>query len=295
MTEKLYTEIAPQHDFLVCIDSDGCAFDVMDIKHQECFCPATIQVWGLQPISRYVRQVWDYGNLYSIHRGRSRFIELEMLFDWLAEREEVQRLGFRLPDITSYRKWLQETPVMNNDAVRREAEKGDPVMQRVLEWSLECNRRIAEMVHGIPPFPGVRESLEKLSGRADIAIVSATARQALRSEWTEHGLIDHVRYLCAQEDGSKKVCIAALKPRYPAGQVLMIGDAPGDMEAAHSNGALFYPIRPGEEIDSWQEFLTEGLDRFLTRQYAGEYEQQQIRRFSACLPDHEPWKKSEQA
>ena len=98
---------APRHDYLVCIDSDGCAFDVMDIKHQECFCPATIHAWGLQPISRYVRQAWDYGNLYSIHRGRSRFIELVMVFDWLAEREEVKRLGFELPNIDSYREWLK--------------------------------------------------------------------------------------------------------------------------------------------------------------------------------------------
>ena len=291
MSEQLYTEIEPRHDYLVCIDSDGCAFDVMDIKHQECFCPATIQVWGLQPISRYVRQVWDYGNLYSVHRGRSRFIELAMVFDWLAEREEVKRLGFQLPNIDSYRRWLKTTPVMNNEAVRREAEKGDPVMQKVLEWSLECNRRIAEMVHGIPPFPGVKDSLERLSGRADIAIVSATAREALRREWTEHGLIDHVRYVCAQEDGSKKDCIRALAPRYPAGHVLMMGDAPGDMEAAHANGALFYPIRPGDEVNSWQEFLDDGLERFLSDRYAGEAEQGYIARFSACLPDHEPWKK----
>ncbi len=28
----------PRHEFLVCIDSDGCAFDTMEIKHKECFC-----------------------------------------------------------------------------------------------------------------------------------------------------------------------------------------------------------------------------------------------------------------
>ena len=287
---KQFQGISPEHDCLVCIDSDGCAFDVMDIKHQECFCPATIQVWGLQPISRYVRQVWDYGNLYSVHRGVSRFIELAMVFDWLAEREEVQRLGFRLPDITSFREWLKKTPVMNNDAVRKEAEKGDPVMQKVLAWSLECNRRIAEMVHGIPPFPGVKESLKRLSGRADIAIVSATAREALRREWTEHGLIEYVRYVCAQEDGSKKDCISALRPLYPERHILMMGDAPGDQKAAHANGALFYPIRPADEINSWQEFLDDGLESFLSGRYAGEKEQAYIERFSKCLPDHEPWK-----
>ena len=54
------------------------------------------------------------------------------------------------------------------------------------------------------------------------------SREALRREWTEHGLIEYVRYVCAQEDGSKKDCIRALSPHYPAGHVLMMGDAPGD-------------------------------------------------------------------
>jgi len=180
---------------------------------------------------------------------------------------------------------------MNNDAVRAEAEKGDPVMRRVLEWSLECNRRIREMVHGIPPFPGVRESLARLAPRADIAVVSATAREALEREWAEHGLMSYVTRVCGQEDGSKKDIIRALKPGYAPGHVLMMGDAPGDMEAAHDNGALFYPIRPGQEVDSWQEFLDEGLTAFLSDRYMGEAEQKAIARFSACLPDREPWKK----
>ncbi len=280
---------------LVCIDSDGCAFDVMAIKHQECFCPATILVWGLQPISRYVRQVWDYGNLYSVHRGQSRFLELKMLFDWLEDREEVRRLGFRLPDISSYRKWLETAPVLNNEAVRAEAQKGDPVMQRVLDWSLECNRRIAEMVHDIPPFPGVREALEKLSKHADIAVVSATAREALKREWTEHGLIGTVSYVFGQEDGGKKDLIRMLLPRYSPGNVMMIGDAPGDLSAARLNGVRFYPIRPGEEADSWQEFLDGPLDRFLSGTYTEQTEDSFVRRFSACLPDQVPWKTVKQA
>jgi len=31
----------------------------------------------------------------------------------------------------------------------------------------------------------------------------------------------------------------------------MIGDAPGDMIAAKSNGVLFNPINPHHEEDSW--------------------------------------------
>ncbi|MDO4349196.1 MAG: HAD hydrolase-like protein [Eubacteriales bacterium] len=292
MEAKLFPNYAPGRKRLVCIDSDGCAFDTMEIKHKECFCPATILVWGLQPISKYVREVWEYGNLYSKHRGRSRFHELVMTFDWLSEREEVKRLGFQLPDISSFRHWLETSPVLNNESIRKEAEKGDPVMQRALEWSLESNRRNAEMVHGIPPFPGVRESLERLCGEADIAIVSATARQALEQEWAEHDLMRYVHQLCAQEDGSKAACIHALKPWYQPEDVLMIGDAPGDLEAARQNGVLFFPIRPGEEVESWAEFTAEGLGRFLNGTFAGEYEARQIERFNGSLKDTPPWKQA---
>jgi superfamily I DNA/RNA helicase len=42
----------------------------------------------------------------------------------------------------------------------------------------------------------------------------------------------------------------------------MIGDAPGDFKAAKSNHALFYPIVPGREEESWQRFYEEALERF---------------------------------
>jgi len=36
-------ELEPRYDFFVGIDSDGCAFDTMEIKHKECFTPNTIK------------------------------------------------------------------------------------------------------------------------------------------------------------------------------------------------------------------------------------------------------------
>ncbi len=278
---------APEHEFLVCIDSDGCAFDTMEIKHKECFCPATVLEWRLQPVSKYVREIWEYINLYSRDRGRSRFHELVLLFEWLERRPEVMEREIRLPDISSLRDWVAHSPLLNNESLR--AFPDDPVLKRTLSWSLECNRRIREMVFGIPPFPGVRESLERLAGHCDIAVVSATAREALQSEWGEHGLMKYVRVLCAQEDGSKGDCLKALAPWYGQGRIMMIGDAPGDMEAAHSNGALFYPIRPGEEPRSWKEFWGEDLEGFLNGAYDKAAEGKRIGQFLACLPEKPPW------
>jgi len=35
-------ELEPEHDFFIGIDSDGCAFDTMELKHKECFTPNII-------------------------------------------------------------------------------------------------------------------------------------------------------------------------------------------------------------------------------------------------------------
>ena len=71
----------------------------------------------------------------------------------------------------------------------------------------------------------------------------------------------------------------------------MIGDAPGDMKAAKANNALFYPIIPGREIQSWKRFGDEAFDRFINGRYAGEYEQKLIAEFDASLPETPPWQK----
>ena len=74
------------HDYLVCIDSDGCVFDTMEIKHKECFCPAAIEHFGLQPVSKYARDAWDFVNLYSQYRGIHRILALLNVMDLLEKR-----------------------------------------------------------------------------------------------------------------------------------------------------------------------------------------------------------------
>ncbi len=79
-------ELKPEHDYFVGVDSDGCAFDTMEIKHKECFIPNIIKHWGLQPISKYAREAAEFVNLYSRWRGINRFPALVMVFDLLRER-----------------------------------------------------------------------------------------------------------------------------------------------------------------------------------------------------------------
>ena len=76
-------DFQPQHAFFVGIDSDGCAFDTMELKHKECFAPNTIKHWGLQPVSKYARQAAEFVNLYSKWRGINRWPALMMVLDLL--------------------------------------------------------------------------------------------------------------------------------------------------------------------------------------------------------------------
>ena len=69
----------------------------------------------------------------------------------------------------------------------------------------------------------------------------------------------------------------------------MIGDSPGDLEAAKTNNALFYPILPDDEVASWERFHNEAMDRFFNGTYAGRYEEKLIVEFDARLPETPPW------
>ena len=62
-------EITPTKEFFVGVDSDGCAFDTMELKHKECFIPNTIKYYNLQSVSKYAREAAEFVNLYSKSRG----------------------------------------------------------------------------------------------------------------------------------------------------------------------------------------------------------------------------------
>ena len=78
----------PTKEFFVGIDSDGCIFDSMEIKHKECFAPMFIKYWNLQAVSKYAREVWEFVNLYSKSRGCNRFPALTSAIQLLSERPD---------------------------------------------------------------------------------------------------------------------------------------------------------------------------------------------------------------
>ena len=59
------TEFKPGKEYFVGVDSDGCVFDNMGIKQEECFCPMMIGYFGaargprgtsVQGLCRFVQQ-----------------------------------------------------------------------------------------------------------------------------------------------------------------------------------------------------------------------------------------------
>ena len=281
----------PSQEFFVGIDSDGCVFDSMEIKHKECFAPMFIKHFGLQPVSKYAREVWEFVNLYSKSRGINRYPALSNALNLLAERPEVQTRGVTIPSSDELDAWMARESKHTLSTLKTEIqERGNQALAPVLAWSLAVDAQIQDIVHGVPPFPGVRECLQRLRGRADAMVISQTPGAALLREWSEHQLQDHVALIAGQEMGSKKDHLRlAARDKYPPQRILMIGDAPGDFNAAKSNGALFYPITPGREDASWQRLLDEGLDAFFSGQYAGDYEAGLVREFNASLPEHPSW------
>lgn len=293
MSDNPLDKFKKQHDFLVGIDSDGCAFDTMEVKHKECFIPNTIRCFGLQAVSKYAREAAEFVNLYSKWRGINRFPALINTIDLLLDRPEVTRRGVKLPEIKGLRDWCRRETKLSNPTLEQEVAKtNDPSLVRSLAWSKAVNATIEEMVEGVPPFPFVRESLAKLASTADMIVCSATPNAALQAEWDEHDIARFVQSICGQEAGSKKEILQRTSAHgYAIDHVLMIGDAPGDMQAARANGVLFYPINPGAEDASWERFLNEAGDRFLKGTYAGAYEAALVAQFDTYLPELPPWKR----
>jgi phosphoglycolate phosphatase-like HAD superfamily hydrolase len=292
MKKEDLVRLKPEKEFFIGIDSDGCAFSSMELKHKECFIPNTVKYWKLQSISKYAREAAEFVNLYSQWRGENRFPALLQVFDLLAERPEVKRSAVALPQVPALRKWVAGASSLGNPALKEEIERNPASdLIQTLQWSEAVNASVADMVVDLPPFPGVRESLEKMAERADLMVVSGTPGEALQREWDLAGIAGYVRIIAGQELGKKKEHLElAAGGKYPKEKILMIGDAPGDMKAAMAVGARFYPINPGGEEESWSRLAEEALDRFFDGSYAGEYEEKLIAAFNRLLPAAPPWK-----
>ena len=124
----------PQHAFSVGIDSDGCVFDSMEIKHKECFISNIIKYWRLQAISKYARAAAEFVNLYSKWRGTNRFPALTKTIELLRDWPEPMRRGVKIPAVPTLEAWIGSGAALGNPALEAEVAKtGDPILKQTLE------------------------------------------------------------------------------------------------------------------------------------------------------------------
>ena len=100
-------------------------------------------------------------------------------------------------------------------------------------------------------------------------MVSSANRDAVEEEWGKFGLLEHTDIVLAQDVGSKAACIQEmLKFGYDLDKVVMVGDAPGDCDAAEKNGVHYYPILVNHEKESWDEAIAVAFGKLQEGRYA---------------------------
>ena len=279
-------KMQPEHEYFVGIDSDGCVFDTMEAKQKQFFLPNALKYFNLFPIENIVRQIWEFVNLYSVHRGGNRFISVIKVFEILNESEQVKNSGVKLPEINALKQWVKTENKLSNENLRKYFQSNhDPDLGKILRWSEVLNEEISRNLRNITPFPYATEAIKKISSYADIVIISQTPVEALEREWGANNLKKYARLIAGQEHGTKTEHLAhAAIGKYQTHKILMIGDAPGDLDAAKNNGILFFPVVPGKEDESWKRFLYEGFEKFLDGSLAGKYENSLLKEFKSSLP-----------
>lgn len=267
---KTLSEYQKKKEFLVCVDSDGCAMDTMDIKHFRCFGPCMVDEWGLENWREAILTRWNEINLYTLTRGINRFRGLALALS------EINANYLPIEGVEEFANWAQVAPELSNGALERIVEEAPDavIFRKALAWSKAVNKAITELPDEEKlPFPMAREALAFAHGFADVAIVSSANLGAVLEEWEQHGLLEHTDVILSQNDGSKAFCIGKLLERgYDCDKVVMCGDAPGDLAAAQKNGVYFYPILVRRERESWQEFIDVAAGKLTGGCYGGDYQ-----------------------
>lgn len=240
-------------DFIFCVDSDGCAMDTMTYKHELFFGPIASEKYGVEDKETFQKN-WENINLYSRTRGVNRFVGLVM---------GLESVGYT--GIDALTKWVNETDSLSNQSLEAEIAKNDSEDLRIaLEWSNEVNKQVKEAEGHDEAFDGALDGLKKLKELGTVYVVSSANREAVEDEWTRHGLMEYVDDLYCQDRGKKADVIAGfIQEGADASKIMMVGDSPGDLEAAEKNNTAFYPIIVGDEKTSWDTLRTEVADQFV--------------------------------
>ena len=276
---SIFDSFERKHDYLVCVDSDGCVMDTMNCKHFNCFGPCMVTEWGLEQWKDEILTRWNEINLFTMTRGINRFKGLAMAL------KEIDGKYMPIPGVDALVHWAGTAPALSNDGVAKAAaEATDPdarvILSKALSWSKAVNTAIVALDESLKvPYDGAKEGLAAAHSFADVAMVSSANRDAVEEEWGKFGLLEHTDIVLAQDIGSKAACIKEMmKFGYDPDKVVMIGDAPGDCDAAEKNGVHYYPILVNHEKESWDEAIAVAFDKLQKGEFA-QYEADKKQQF----------------
>lgn len=242
--------------YLLCVDSDGCAMDTMNIKHIRCFGPCFADEWSITENREKVLKRWNEINLFEITRGINRFKGLAKILKELYPEDK---------DIQEFFIWADSAKELSEGALGKIVEtNNNPVYKKALSWSKAVNKAINALPENEKKaFENVVQGLISAKDCFDIAIVSSANYAAVVEEWQRCGILKYTDVVTTQQDGSKAYCIAELlKKGYDKANVIMCGDAEGDLKAAEINGVAFYPVLVNNEKISWEQ-LPSFLNKFV--------------------------------
>lgn len=280
----------------VALDSDGCVVDTMAAKQHGFLQPLMVRTLALsEPEATLYLACADYVNLYSVTRGISRFKAILLNFETYNAHPEVLKQGYTPIPTDDLRAFVESgLPLGNPGLTTWLATHPSSFLEKILAWSQAVNREIVDSGAEFPAYEGARRALKVLQGRSEAGIVSQSPEAVLREDWGRQGLLDYVQHVAGQEVGLKVKQLTALTDgRFARENVIMIGDAPGDLEAAKTFGCRFFPILPGQEEASWEIFNTGIYDAFVRGEYTLEQEAAFIEAFEKVLPAQPPWAASE--
>lgn len=276
------TGLAPferRHGYLVCVNSGGCAMDSVAIRHSCCLGPALVEQWDLRRWSTPVLALWNDINQYSMTRGCDPFKALDLAL------QEVDAKYTPIAGIGELTAWVNSGVPRNEDTLGVAAARGHSgILPKALAWWRTAKADIDSLpADRLPPFPHVEEGLAAASEFADVVVISGTGRFIVTSLWSCWGLMRYVGAMMARDCGDTASCVAAmLRFGYAPEHVLLVGDTPGDREAAARNGVRFFPIAVRHEGECWRDLRQEGFARLRDGSYPA-YEAERVAAFHRNL------------
>lgn len=275
----------------VALDSDGCIVDTMAAKQHGFLQPLMIKHLELTKAqSEVYKACADYVNLYSVTRGISRFKAILLNFEHYNTHPTTLANKWEKIPTEDLQAFVESgLPLGNNGVKEWLINHPSQMLEKLLAWSLDVNATIVSSGATFPAYEGARIALKKMAGCSHNGIVSQSPEAVLREDWGRQGLLEYVEQIAGQEKGLKVAQLTLLTQGINRQNVLMIGDAPGDLEAARAFGCRFYPIIPGEEEASWAIFNSSVYNAFINHAFSTEEEARYIEAFEHRLPNTPPW------